>query len=289
MANQNKDPVVTLGGPTGQQNIVQDQVIVTQQQPPAQNPVVNRLQVKVPPFWKKNPALWFKQLEAQFSNSGITEDLTRFNTIVGVIESDVLDFVSDIVLAPPATHRYQTIKERLIKQFTESDSKKLHSLLHELQIGDMKPSNLLRQMKELSCGKVGDDLLKTLWLQKLPTTIQTILSTNAQPLELLTPLADTMFETHEGSTVQTVSLSPTNQFNDLVNAVYKLDDKIEALKKHVRASSKSSKSASRSRSPSPKQAAIAKGKICFYHQRFGNKAKKCATPCKFHKSQTPKN
>lgn len=45
---------------------------------------VNRIQAKVPPFWKLNPQLWFKQIEAQFSNSGIVNDLTKYNTIVGV-------------------------------------------------------------------------------------------------------------------------------------------------------------------------------------------------------------
>lgn len=168
-----------------------------------------------------------------------------------VIESDILSFVSDIVLTPPPNNLYNAIKARLIKQFTDSDSKKLHSLLNDLQIGDMKPSNLLRKMRELSCGKVGEDLLKVLWLQKLPTTIQAILSTNTNPLEQLSSLADTMFEVVECSSVQAVSSTQTSQFNDLVNAVYKLDGKIESLKKQFRAPSKSSKTASRSRTPTP--------------------------------------
>jgi len=158
-------------------------------------------------------------LEAQFSNAGVNRDLTKYNTIVGVIESDVLDFVSDIVLAPPATRRYRAIKARLINQFTDSDTKKLNTLLNELQLGDNKPSNLLRRMRELSCGKVGDELLKTLWLQKLPATIQTILSTNTSPLTDLLPLADTMFETIDGFSVQAVISLPDNRLDDLVNAV----------------------------------------------------------------------
>lgn len=87
--------------------------------------IINRIQVKVPPFWKKNPQLWFRQLEAQFSNSNISSELTKFNTIVGVMESDILSTVSDLVLDPPATDMYKAIKARLIQQFAETDTKKI--------------------------------------------------------------------------------------------------------------------------------------------------------------------
>lgn len=79
-----------------------------------ENRNISRIQVKVPPFWKQNPQLWFRQLEAQFAKSNVTQDLTKFNTIVGVVESDILAFVSDIVLNPPANNMYDTIKNRLI-------------------------------------------------------------------------------------------------------------------------------------------------------------------------------
>lgn len=105
MANKDQvPPVIPPVNPDGQPD----------PQAHAQNNAVNRIQVKIPPFWKLNPALWFKQLEAQFANSGVNSQLTKFNTIVGVLESDVLSFVSDIVLNPPAANQYNTIKARLI-------------------------------------------------------------------------------------------------------------------------------------------------------------------------------
>lgn len=197
---------------------------------PILNNAVNRIQVRVPPFWKLNPQLWFHQLEAQFANSNIVNDITKFNTIVGVMESDILSSVSDIVLQPPAIDRYEAIKRRLIQQFTDTDNKKLKSLLHELTLGDMKPSDLLRKMRELSCGKVGEDLLKTLWLQRLPLTIQTVLSTSNDDLNRLIVMADTMFDITEASTIQAIS----SNNNDLVNVVRNLEDKIESLSKDFR-------------------------------------------------------
>lgn len=268
----------------------QGELIINQpnnaQQPPA-SANVTRIQVKVPPFWKQNPELWFRQLEAQFANSLITNDLTKFNTIVGLVESDILSSVSDIVLQPPANNRYEAIKTRLIKEFANSDNKKIRSLLHHLSLGDMKPSSLLRKMKELSCGKVGDDLLKTLWMQRLPLTIQTVLSTSADALDQLASSADEMFDISESSSVQAIDSDSNKPFNDLVNVVHQLEGKIESLKSYFRESRNSNGRSSRHRFPTPSKAStVTNNGLCYYHKHFGSRANKCKKPCDFVKSKS---
>lgn len=126
---------------------------------------------------------------------------------------------------------YEAIKERLIKQFTETDNKKLASLLNGITLGDMRPTDLLRKMRELSCNKVGDELLKTLQLQRLPITIQTVLSTSTEEINQLALLVDTMLDLTTAPTIQAVSQSQNNNFNDLVNVVCELEGKIENLRK----------------------------------------------------------
>ncbi|XP_037043632.1 uncharacterized protein LOC119079679 [Bradysia coprophila] len=249
--------------------------------PPVNNSV-QRIQLKIPPFWKKNPQLWFIQLEAQFTTTNITTEQTKFNHIVGVIESDILDYVSDIVLAPPARNQYQAIKARLIKQFTATDQQKLKALLEELTLGDMRPTDLLRKMKALACKKVGDEFLRTLFLQRLPTTIHTFLATSVAPIEELAQLADQMFEVTQSSSVSVQEVSsPSNDLLDgLVNVVHKLEDKVETLTQGFRRSWNSSGQKSRNRSTTPAKASNVKpNKLCFYHKRFGSKADNCSQPC----------
>lgn len=252
---------------------------------PIINNAVNRIQVRVPPFWKVNPQLWFRQLEAQFANSGIINDLTKYNTIVGVLESDILSLVSDVVLNPPAVNLYTTLKARLIHQFTESENKKLKCLLNELTLGELKPSDLLRKMRELSCGKISEELLQTLWLQRLPTTIQTVLATSNGDLNQLVVMADSMFDISETS-VQSISSSSENQLSDLVNVVYKIEDKISSLQKDLHASRSKYRSISRNRAkPASPQLSASTESFCYYHKHFGNKAIKCKTPCDFTNSK----
>ncbi len=151
----------------------------------------------------------------------------------------------------------------------------------------MKPSSLLRKMKELACGKVGDDLLKTLWMQRLPITIQTVLSTSTDPIDQLAKNADEMFDVSESYAVQAIDSDSNNQLNDLVNVVHPLEGKIESLKSYFRESRNSNGRSSRHRSPTPSKASTATNNgLCYYHKHFGSRAIKCKKPCDFTKSKS---
>lgn len=243
---------------------------------------IHRIQLKVPPFWKKNPKLWFQQLEAQFITSGISTEATKFNHVVGVIETDVLDFVSDLVLSPPTANQYQAIKTRLIKQFSATEYQNLKSLLEELSLGDRKPSDLLRKMRELAGGKVNEEFLQTLWLQRLPSTIHAFLATNPGTLNDLATLADKMFEVTQASTsVQAVKSTSNFNLDDLTKIVRKLESKIDSINRNYREPRQSTGQKESSRSKTPIKASVVskKSSLCHYHQRYGTKAKRCKTPC----------
>ena len=59
-----------------------------------------------------------------------------------------------------------------------------------MEIGNKKPSVLLREMRNLANGNVTDDFLRTMWLQRLPTQTQAILATSSESLENLAKMAD---------------------------------------------------------------------------------------------------
>ncbi|GFT76951.1 uncharacterized protein TNCV_1098711 [Trichonephila clavipes] len=102
--------------------------------------------------------------------------------------------VSDIVLNPPKSDKYHTLSQRLITQFSDSETQKIKKLLTDLQLGDEKPSHLLRKMKELSNGQLQDDFLQSLCLQRMPPHIQTVLSASSESLDKLAIIADKVSE-----------------------------------------------------------------------------------------------
>lgn len=170
---------------------------------------IHQVQIKIPPFWKADLELWFLQIEAQFASANIRSDLSKYNQIVGKLDTDTLSAVSDIVKNPPENNKYQAIKIRLTNQFAETDRKKLKTLFRDLSLDDDKPSDLFRKMKDKSCNRVSDDLLLELWTARLPQQIQGILSCSNEPLAQQVIMADKIFETMDHNSIQALS-TPTD-------------------------------------------------------------------------------
>ena len=157
------------------------------------------------PFWKSKPDLWFVQMEAQFFTAGITVDETRYNYVIQCLDDDSLIEVSDIVLNPPAMDRYAALKDRLVKSFADSAEKKLRRLLNEVDLGDRRQSQLLRRMRDLAQNGASEEMLKSLWLQRLPQQVQAILASSKHELEELSHLADRITD------VLSTALMPSQQ------------------------------------------------------------------------------
>lgn len=115
----------TNQGSSAQLNQGQQQQIA---QPP--EPQVNEVRnLKIPPFWRENPALWFGQVEASFALANITSDTTRFRHIITQLDPQTLPALSDLILNPPTANRYQAIKTRIMNSFAETSESKLRKLL----------------------------------------------------------------------------------------------------------------------------------------------------------------
>lgn len=121
-----------------------------------------------------------------------------------------------------------------------------------------------------------------MWLQRLPPTVQAVLDTSSEHIERLAALADSMLDITDLIAIQSISGNQNKVYNDLVNVVDRLDGKIEALSKDLHESRKNNRQALRNRTRSPARThSVTKKQFCFYHQRFGKKAKKCEKPCSF--------
>ncbi|GBL88536.1 hypothetical protein AVEN_86269-1 [Araneus ventricosus] len=165
------------------------------------HPEVSRIAVKVPPFWRENPAIRFSQLESQFITSGIVQDSIKYHNVVASVETEILSQVSDIITSPPNDDMYKKLKERLINIFSDSEERRLKKLLQDVELGDKCPTMLLRQMQDLAGNRVGDELLRSLWLQRLPTQIQAILTTSSDDLNKLSIMADKIADVTSGSEI----------------------------------------------------------------------------------------
>lgn len=252
---------------------------------------VARVAVRPPPFWKSNPSLWFAQIEAQFNISGITEDSTKFNHVVAAVESDILNSVHDLILKPPEKDKYSTLKKRLIEIHSESESSKIRTLLQGLELGDQRPSYLLTRMRELAGSHFSDDLLKSLWLTRLPNNIQIILAASNEDLSRLAEMADKIIELvtpsyiHEANAniSQTSTISLERQVADLTQQIHELRTSLRDSKNNRSYSRNRSRDRKRSHSRNRPYKEPRDG-LCFYHTNFGPKAQKCNRPCSYQEN-----
>ena len=56
---------------------------------------------RLPPFWPASPGVWFIQVEAQFSQRGITASKTKYKEIVYTLPKEYTTEVEGLLIDPP--------------------------------------------------------------------------------------------------------------------------------------------------------------------------------------------
>ena len=143
---------------------------------------IQAVSIKLPPFWPADPDMWFGQVEAKFATRRITSEKTKFDYIVACLSPDAATEVRDRIINPPTATPYTTLKRELIKRTAGSNQQKLQKLMNEVQLGDSRPSQLLRR---LWCSTSGDDtVLRELLVQRLPSNVRMVLAPSADSISL---------------------------------------------------------------------------------------------------------
>lgn len=256
---------------------------------------VNRVAVKVPPFWPEHAEIWLAQVEAQFAVAGLTSDDSKFNTVVAAIESNVLVQISDAILNPPEKDKYGNLKKCIKERYCESEQKKTQKLLSVIDLGDKRPTQLLNELSSLAGDKVTRGFLKSLWLQRLPAQVRAILQTSDVDLNDLAKLADSIMEVGDYQHLSAVSssgqLPSSSGASDVDKRLARIEQQISSLCQNINTDGKKR----RSRSASAKRQNISTRRnssanvgdqLCWFHHKYGANARKCREPCTYPNNST---
>ncbi len=288
-------------------------IIPTPAELPSQSHAVSAVSLKLPPYWPNDAAVWFAQVEAQFLTRNITAQDTKFAYVVSTLGQDIAQEIRDLIIAPPTDQQYDKLKTELIKRTALSDKARLNQLLMTETLGDRKPSQLLRKMRQLLGDRpLEDGILRQLFLQRLPTNVQLVLASASDTVSTddLASLADKILEVappqhslaaitaksaqNVATQTATTTTTTTTEIQDLRNQLATLTSQLQSVVNQLQIRPPQSRSHGRSptpaRSPSrPRSGATppTTHAYCLYHFRFGASARKCNPASAFTTSATP--
>lgn len=143
-------------------------------------------------------------------------------------------------------------------RLSQSRSRSLRQLLHNEELGDRTPSQLLRKPKALSNNRVTDDVLRNICMLRL---FEKILTVSAGDLDTLVRIAD-----------QTQKLYPSAHSTLTVTSQISVQQQVVEPTKQVQELSTYTRN--RERRKSPRRSQYKNAEISFNHKRFRVKARK---------------
>ncbi|XP_039429735.1 uncharacterized protein LOC120413094 [Culex pipiens pallens] len=149
----------------------------------------------------------------------------------------------------------------------------------------MRPTHLLAKMQELSMGlNVNPELLKMLFLQRMPANVKAILAISDGSLTKLAEMADKMLES--ALNVAAVAANPGPSRQAVSTAAHSEDMSTDDLREQVAfltAEVRRMRTRSTSRGRSVSRSGRSAEEICWYHKKYGTRATRCREPCQFSK------
>ncbi|XP_052741510.1 uncharacterized protein LOC128198752 [Bicyclus anynana] len=234
-------------------------------------------------------------------------DAAKYNLVVAKLGKDVIQQVTDILIAPPEEQRYDKLKEKLLAIYEESENRQIQKLMGEMELGDQRPSHLLRKMQDLARNKINDETLSVLWQNLLPVAVRGVLAaTDTNDLARLAKIADKVMENMRPQPLAEIATKSTNSDNTAILAeIAKLTDRVEQLSRH-RSESRDRgfhggfrggfrggprggfRGRYRGRSHSRRRDSTTSdpdnpSQLCWYHEQFKSRANKCSQPCNWKK------
>ena len=218
--------------------------------------------VRLPNFWTTEPEAWYEAIEAFFAARGITDTVQMYHAVLVALPAPVTRNLRDIWRQPVDEDSYQRLKARLIEAYTMTLEQRARMLLHLPDLGDRSPDDLMADVMRY----LGDEDGRVCNSSIVSGQITPSRSGCDQELR-----RDGFFPC--GKDGHPVDGNPVQ----LVQAV---------AAAHVQPAGNARRAQPRrQRRQNQGNAPAANNSWCYYHNRFGDRARNCRQPCTFRQAR----
>lgn len=253
-----------------------------------------------PKFWTQDPEAWFHVAESLFRLHKVTSQNSMYGYVISEIPYEAMKDLKDILRNVPPINPYDYLRAEVIARIAPNNEQKLRQLLSVEEMGDSTPRQFLRRLRELAGSTISDAALRTIWMDRLPSNYPPLLASFAgSTLDQLGAISDSIHTALAGvrpvvnavaaSAPAPVQARAPSATDELVTAVRELTKRLSALESEQRGQRPSRPRNRDARSKTPGNRSVSRpilgSGLCYYHDKFGDKAKYCSPGCK--KAENP--
>jgi len=219
----------------------------------------------------------------------------------------------DLLISKPDEDAYDKLRDAIITRLAESRTQRVRRLLSAEVLENRKPSQFLRHVQHLLGDELGSneqDFLRELFLQRIPDSTRFIFSASGASVRLadVADMADRMLECsfspvhvvanrHESAGDTAFSSDTHTNINFLLDSFRRLEERVSSLAEEfdqlqVSSFAGMTVQADRPSRPSDRLSTCRYSRrslsrprtinngLCYYHERFGDKAHTCYAGCR---------
>lgn len=124
------------------------------------------------PFKARDPEMWFAIAERSLEAAGILDERAKFNHVVEALDDNRQKEVREIILRPPETKEYTTLKNILLAQLAEDQEDRIRQAVEKEELGDRKPTQFLAHLRDLAGNDLSKMAIKAIWKSRLPKQVR---------------------------------------------------------------------------------------------------------------------
>ena len=225
-------------------------------------------QAQIPRFLPYDVDLWHGQCLANFAVHHVQNEKDMYSQVIAKLQPDVLKHVTAYMSAPRQNHEFSGLVEALKFAYSQSDGEKMEYIFN-CSLGDQKPSHLYYSMRRMWLDPNPDEskVFRHLFIRKLPKHIAVLLrsSVPANITEFL-QAADNMVDQHRQHS-SALHVNEVSQNENFVTYRTNFNPNDKKMRKHQKPQFNDEG-------------------VCYYHDKFGEKAYKCYPGCKYVKNKS---